>query len=98
LLNGAYGKSGEETSFLYDPLYTYKTTIAGQLFICMWAERMVEKVPELEFIQINTDGITIRLPKEKVDLIREVYLQLEKETGLSTEEAFYNQMIIRDVK
>jgi hypothetical protein len=54
LLNGAYGKSGEETSFLYDPLYTYKTTIAGQLFICMWAERMVEKVPELEFIQINT--------------------------------------------
>ena len=35
LLNGAYGKSGEETSFLYDPLYTYKTTIAGQLFICM---------------------------------------------------------------
>lgn len=43
------------------------------------------------------DGITIRLPKEKVDLIREVYLQLEKETGLSTEEAFYNQMIIKDV-
>lgn len=35
LLNGAYGKSGEETSFLYDPLYTYKTTIAGQCFICM---------------------------------------------------------------
>lgn len=97
LLNGSYGKSGEETSFLYDPLYTYKTTIAGQLFICMWAERMVEKVPELEFIQINTDGITIRLPKDKIDLIREVYKQLEVETGLGTEEAFYNQMIIRDV-
>lgn len=97
LLNGAYGKSGEETSFLYDPLYTYKTTIAGQLFICMWAERMVKKVPELEFIQINTDGITIRLPKNKINLIREVYLQLEKETGLASEEAFYNQMIIRDV-
>lgn len=97
LLNGAYGKSGDENSFLYDPLYTYKTTIAGQLFICMWAERMVEKVPELEFIQINTDGITIRLPKDKIDLIREVYIQLEKETGLASEEAFYNQMIIRDV-
>ncbi len=35
ILNGTYGKSGEETSFLYDPLYTYKTTIAGQLFISM---------------------------------------------------------------
>ena len=78
-------------------MYTYKTTIAGQLFICMWAERMVEKVPELEFIQINTDGITIRLPRTKIDLIREVYKQLEVETGLGTEEVFYNKMIIRDV-
>jgi hypothetical protein len=54
LLNGTYGKSGEESSFMYDRLYTYKTTIAGQLFICMWAERMVKEVPELTFIQINT--------------------------------------------
>lgn len=54
LLNGTYGKSGEETSFLYDPLYTYKTTIAGQCFICMWAERMVKVCNELIFIQINT--------------------------------------------
>jgi hypothetical protein len=54
LLNGTYGKSGEESSFMFDRLYTYKTTIAGQLFICMWAERMVKEVPELTFIQINT--------------------------------------------
>lgn len=50
-----YGKSGEPTSFMYDLLYTYKTTIAGQLFISMWAERMVKAVPELQFIQINTE-------------------------------------------
>lgn len=54
ILNGVYGKSGEETSFMYDLLYTYKTTIAGQLFIAMWAERMVEAVPSLTFIQANT--------------------------------------------
>lgn len=54
LLNGTYGKSGEESSFMFDRLYTYKTTIAGQLFICMWAERMVKEVPNLTFIQINT--------------------------------------------
>ena len=97
ILNGVYGKSGEATSFMYDLLYTYKTTIAGQLFIAMWAERMVEKVPDLEFIQINTDGITIKLKRTSIDKIKEVCSQLTKETGLSIEDAYYNKMIIRDV-
>ena len=97
VLNGAYGKSGEDKSFLYDPLYKYKTTIAGQLFISMWAERMVEAVPELKFIQINTDGITIMIPKDKLELIRQVNNQLTKETTLVIEEAFYSKMFIRDV-
>jgi hypothetical protein len=97
ILNGTYGKSKEEKSFLYDPLYTYRTTIAGQLFISMWAERMVEAVPELKFIQINTDGITIMIPKDKLELIRQVDKQLTKETTLVIEEAFYSKMFIRDV-
>ena len=97
VLNGAYGKSGEDKSFLYDPLYKYKTTIAGQLFISMWAERMVEAVTELKFIQINTDGITIMIPKDKLELIRQVNDQLTKETTLVIEEAFYSKMFIRDV-
>ena len=97
ILNGCYGKSNEEKSFLYDPLYTFKTTIAGQLFISMWAERMAKAVPELVFIQINTDGITIKVPKDKIDLIREVNDQLTKETTLVIEEAFYSKMFIRDV-
>ena len=82
---------------MYDPMYTYSTTLGGQIFICMWAERMVEICPELKFIQINTDGITIKIPKSKIEDIRTVYKQLEKETGLGTEEAFYSKMIIRDV-
>ena len=97
IVNGAYGKSNEEKSFLYDPLYTFKTTIAGQIFICMWSERMVKAVPELVFIQTNTDGQTIRIPRKKLELIREVNKQLTKETGLVIEEAIYSKMFIRDV-
>ena len=97
IVNGAYGKSNEEKSFLYDPLYTFKTTIAGQMFICMWSERMVKAVPELTFIQTNTDGQTIRIPRNKLSLIRKVNEQLTKETGLVIEEAFYSKMFIRDV-
>lgn len=52
--NGAYGKTGEETSFLYDPLYKYKTTIAGQMFICMWLEQICGQLNNVEIIQVNT--------------------------------------------
>ena len=54
VLNGVYGKSNESSSFVYDPLYTFRTTIAGQLFICMWTERMYEAVPNIKFLQTNT--------------------------------------------
>jgi hypothetical protein len=64
----------------------------------MWAERMVEAVPNLEFIQINTDGITIRLKRTDVDKIKEVCNQLTKETTLEVEDAYYSKMIIRDVE
>ena len=94
ILNGTYGKSNEETSFMYDPMYTFKTTIAGQLFICMWSERMIEACPEIQFIQTNTDGQTIRIPKSKLEAIRKVNEQLTKETTLVIEEVFYDKMII----
>jgi hypothetical protein len=97
ILNGTYGKTNEKTSFLYDPLYTYKTTIAGQIFIAMWAERLVEYVPELKFLSINTDGITIMLPRDKIDLARIANKELYNETGLLTEEAMYKLVATRDV-
>jgi hypothetical protein len=97
ILNGTYGKSNEESSFLYDPLYTFKTTIAGQLFIAMWAERWVKAVPELKFLQTNTDGQTILVPRNKLKLIEEVNNQLTKETSLTIEEVFYSKMILKDV-
>ena len=98
ILNGTYGKSNEPTSFLYDPLYTFRTTIAGQLFICMWAERWVEVCPNLKFIQSNTDGQTILIPVKDIDKIRKVNEQLTAETGLTIEETIYSKMIVRDVK
>ena len=52
--NGIYGQSGEETSVLYDPLYTMKTTIGGQMFLSLWTEKLVKAIPEIRFIQHNT--------------------------------------------
>ena len=50
LLNGTYGKSNEETSFLYDPEYTCKTTINGQLLLSLLAEKL-STIKSLKFLQ-----------------------------------------------
>ena len=50
-----YGKTNEEKSWLYDPLYTLKTTISGQIFISMWAEFICENISNTTILQINTN-------------------------------------------
>ena len=96
--NGIYGKSGDEFSPLYDLLYTFKTTIAGQLFISLWIETLTEAIPEIKFLQVNTDGITYIVPKNKLHIIKEITNNLTKLTGLIIEDCYYKKMIIKDVK
>lgn len=95
--NATYGKSNSMYSFLYDPLYTLKTTLAGQLALCMLAEVLMIKVPELKVLQVNTDGITVMIPTEYKRLYWEVCQEWEKTTKLGLEYVAYKQMVIRDV-
>jgi len=51
--NIPYGKSNDENSFLYDPLYTMKTTIAGQLVLTMLCEKLAG-IPDSLMLLSNT--------------------------------------------
>ena len=93
-LNGTYGKSNSPYSFFYDPLYTLKTTINGQLFLCMLAEKLADIS---EIIQVNTDGITIKVNKELEKEVYNICKKWEQLTKLELEYAYYNKMVIRDV-
>lgn len=53
--NCVYGKSNEPNSPFYDPLYTLKTTIGGQMFISMWTEKLTLAIPRIKFLQHNTE-------------------------------------------
>ncbi|CAB4146555.1 hypothetical protein UFOVP503_34 [uncultured Caudovirales phage] len=95
-LNGVYGDSNNQFSVFYDPLFTMSITLNGQLLLCVLAEGMMQ-IEGLKIIQVNTDGMTIRVPRENkwlVDLARSAW---EVRTGLQLEEAVYSQMFIRDV-
>ena len=95
-LNGVYGDSNNRFSIFYDPLYTMSITLNGQLLLCLLAENLM-KIVGLEMIQINTDGLTVRLPRSKVEGMRGICSWWEMMTGLTLEEAEYSRMFIRDV-
>lgn len=95
-LNGVYGDSNNQYSVFYDPQYTMSITINGQLSLCMLAERLL-KIEGVELIQVNTDGVTARIPRDKVEESDAVAKQWEQDVKLQLELAEYSMMAIRDV-
>lgn len=95
-LNGVYGDSNNKFSPFYDPQYTMAITINGQLLLCMLAEKLM-KIEGLEMIQANTDGVTIRIDRDRIAEMDAVCKEWEGITGLELESARYNRMFIRDV-
>jgi hypothetical protein len=95
--NVPYGKSNEATSFLYDPLYTMKTTVSGQLSLSVLMERLGENIPDLKLLMFNTDGFEVKIPREHEKLYYEICNTWEKEFKLVLEFDNYSKMWIRDV-
>lgn len=96
-LNSVYGKSNSEYSFLYDPLYTLKTTLTGQMSLCMLSEMLFLGIPGMKMLQINTDGVTSMIPLKYKSRYYEISKEWEKITNLILEHVEYKRMIIRDV-
>lgn len=81
----------------YDPKYFLNITINGQLLLSMLAEDIVTNITDLTVLQINTDGITIKLRKDADVKLYSICKKWEEHTGLILEYASYSKMVIRDV-
>jgi len=95
-LNGVYGDSNNKYSPFYDPQYTMTITINGQLSLCLLAEKLMD-IEGLTIVQVNTDGITVKLPRDKRDEYINICDAWQRQVGLQLEYAEYSKMIIRDV-
>jgi len=95
-LNGSYGDSNNKYSPLYDPLFTMKITLNGQLFLCRLAEQLFQ-IPDLTLLQINTDGLTVKVRRSDRSKLEQVASWWENLTGLNLEWNYYKRMFIRDV-
>jgi hypothetical protein len=94
--NGVYGASSDPFSVFFDPRFTMRITLTGQLSIAMLIEQLT-KIAGLGIIQANTDGITCQVRRSDIGRFNEITEQWEKLTGLTLERAIYNRMFVADV-
>lgn len=95
-LNSVFGDSGNPHSVFFDLSYMYAITINGQLMLLMLAEELL-RIPGLELIQCNTDGLTVRVPeagRAYVDAIAKTWMN---KTRMTLEQVQYKRLFIRDV-
>jgi hypothetical protein len=97
VLNSTYGLSNDENSFLYDPQFTMKITINGQLSLTMLYEMICEGIPGALPLMQNTDGLETIIPREYVDKYMEICARWEEITNLQLEHDKYSKIVLGDV-
>jgi hypothetical protein len=97
ILNSTYGLSNDKNSFLYDPEFTMRITINGQLTLMMLYEMIMEAIPNAIPLLQNTDGIETIIPKEYKQKYMEICEKWEKITNFNLEHDQYKKLILADV-
>jgi hypothetical protein len=97
ILNSTYGLSNDQNSFLYDPEFTMRITINGQLSLAMLYEMLTEGIPGSIPLMQNTDGLETMIPREYQDKYYEICAEWERITNLQLEHDTYEKIILGDV-
>ena len=84
-INAAYGVTLNKTSPMYDWVQGRNICITGQLAAWLLAEKINFSLPTCEIIQINTDGIYIKIHKNDVDKLKEIFKEWEQALGTELE-------------
>ena len=95
VINGSFGKMGNQHSILYAPQLLIHVTLTGQLSLLMLIEKL--ELSGIHVISANTDGIIIECPARLKDLMDSIVSDWEKATGYGTEETRYTAIYSRDV-
>lgn len=95
-LNGAlYGKSNSPYSFMYDPQFMMSICVNGQLLLSMFAEKCM--IAGMQLIQVNTDGVMLRLKRDQRYKLDEIVEWWTKLTRLEVEYDHFDIVVQRDV-
>ena len=94
-LNGLTGNLQSIYSWVYDPMCVFRIRINGQLMLLMLIEKVVEH--GFQLIQSNTDGIFVKIDKNRYNEYMQICKDWENKTHLGLEhdqfERFYQYAI-----
>lgn len=97
ILNSTYGLSKNKYSFLYDPEFTFRITVNGQLLLAMLYEIVITRIPGAQPLMQNTDGLEFLIDEKHEKLFFDICAEWEDLTNLTLESVEYSKMIIADV-
>ena len=95
VINAIYGKLGSEVFWLYDRFAQMQVTINGQLMTMTLIEAL--SLAGIKTVSANTDGIVIKLPRDKFDEYKRITDEWNKENKMSADFETYNIVVSRDV-
>ena len=94
-LNSCYGKTSDMQSWMYDRQVTMYTTITGELSLMMLIEEY--EMRGINVISANTDGVTIRIKKSHLEVMKAINEWWMNLTGYELERADYQKIIFSTV-
>lgn len=95
VINSIYGKLGSELFFLYDRFAQMQVTINGQLMTMTLIEEL--ELNGIHVISANTDGIVIKLPRNKFDVYKEITTCWNETNKMGADFEEYQMIVSRDV-
>lgn len=102
IVNTAYGatKNGiRDTGYndLYDPLMARSVCISGQLYLLELANHLIDDIPDLKVVQLNTDGIMVEFDDSQYQKVLAITKEWQERTGFELEEDKIKAIYQKDV-
>lgn len=95
--NTSYGASLNRYNALYDARMGRSVCITGQLFLLELAMHLLQDIPDLKVVQLNTDGIMFEFDDEYEPKVQEIVTEWQERTGFTLEEDKISKLIQKDV-
>lgn len=95
VINSIYGKLGSELFFLYDRFAQMQVTINGQLMTMTLIEEL--ELNGIHVISANTDGIVIKLPRDKFDVYKDITDRWNETNRMGADYEEYDEIVSRDI-
>lgn len=91
--NSIYGKLGDKQSWLQSMRTLYTVTMNGQIFLLM----LVEQLKDFHVFMANTDGITVKVKRNKLDQFYSICNKFSEYLNIPVEYAHYKKCIFTSV-